>query len=254
MNSLNVEQQQNVHFRQTITVIAVIISLCYLATHWTNKKSVTGWTVVGAKLLTLDEITAFAGVNAKDSIRRGTVSLFGIESKVNQHTFVRNSQVSFDGLNKIKIEVVERNPIAAIVEQDGSLKYIDSAGNSLPYRLFSTVTDVPLIYGIREYGIRESSKPESQIFRIGLELIIQLQRYSNVELLPQLGSITWLNNKKCWQLDFDDYDVHILLGNMQDVQEQLDKLNTALNEIPQTPELLIDLRWNDKIVCTKPNY
>lgn len=228
---------------KVLTILIIIVCLVFFSSSWGKHQSVGNISAIGAKYLTEQEIIGYSGLTDSAMPGRGAVSLTNIERNIARHEFVRSVQAWRTGLGDITVEIVEREPVAAICGADGLLRYIDSSGVFLPYRLFATISDVPIFYGIRQY---DGNSVREQCLRI----LQDLRNYGDESWTRQIGGITWLADKRCWRLHFEDYDVSVLIAPRNDMYLQLSGLRAVLKGIGYADKLQIDLRWESKAVIS----
>lgn len=227
-----------------LTILIVIVCLVFFSSSWEKRQPVKSIKTTGIKYLTEKEIIGYSGICDSGFIARGTISLTDIERNIGRHEFIRSVQAWRTGRGDIAVEIVEREPIAAICcGEGGTLRYIDSSGTFLPYRTFATISDVPIFFGIRQF---DSASIRKQCLRI----LQDLHNYGDESWMRQIGDITWLADKRCWQLHFEDYDISVLVSAQNDIVLQIEALRTTLKEIGHADKLQIDLRWENKSVVS----
>ncbi len=112
---------------------------------WKDDLRIAGITIDGNRILSSGEIIARAGIDRNEKLY--TVDLFAVRRRIEENSFVQSASVNRDALGRIRISVVERVPIAAIV-LDGLL-YLDAAGCVLPPSRSRQIFDLPIITGVQ---------------------------------------------------------------------------------------------------------
>jgi hypothetical protein len=228
---------------KVLTILIIIVCLVFFSSSWGKRQPVESIKATGLKYLTEQEIIGCSGFTDSAVLRHGAISLTDIERNIVRNKFIRSVQAWRTGLGDITVEVTEREPVAAICGDDGILRYLDSAGVFLPYRLFAAISDVPIFYGIRQY---DSTSIREQCLRI----LQDLRNYGDESWTRQIGTVTWNADKRYWQLHFEDYDISALVSPGSDMYLQLSGLHATLKDIGCAGKLQIDLRWENKSVVS----
>lgn len=223
-----------------------VVCLAVVAHKWQSNQVILQWNVVGAQLLEKKEIIAAAGI--KPNTKLAAVSRTEVERRLAKERYLAGVNVFTDGVNSLTIEVAERKPIVVAQSSAGELLYFDSEGVNLPYRLFSSVSDVPVLYGAIQGGAASGILPE--------QCLLFLRRYSeynNGELYRKTGSLSYSARQHSMTVMLDDSGATAVLDTRGDVSEQLDKLRSVMQYLGAVNSLHLDLRWNGKAVVTGDN-
>ncbi|MBN1596748.1 MAG: hypothetical protein JW894_00495 [Bacteroidales bacterium] len=193
-------------------------------------------------------------------IQLSEINLDLLEEKVKENQIVEVCE-SYLGINgTLNLDIIQRKPFIRIIDQKGLGYYFDQKGNviSLSPRFTPHVLVVnghintPFTVGkaVNIFNIDESrgQKQLKDIFILskyiaGHELWksqfvqIYVNKSGEFELIPRVGPHI------------------ILLGNIENFEQKLDKLETfyedGLNTIGWNQYLTINLKYRDQVVCTK---
>lgn len=247
----NVEKNKRYSlYSQLLTIMIVVGGVFALAVMWKSKQRLQGVQVSGIKALTQQEIIEISGLDTSEHLYLKDIELAEIRQNIRKHPFIRSVEVAHGDNGVISIAVDERAPVAAIKSSGGDLRYIDSEGKILPYRLFSVVSDVPIVHGIETVGKVDS------IGLVGLvSLLKELQFTERGELYQQISEIIYEARLSSFILRSADAGFSVTVGTVANLNGKFSHLYAFLTrELPKLPKNsidYIDLRWSDQLVVKK---
>ncbi len=192
----------------------------------------------------------------EDSLMRKRVTdlpVHSIETAFQNNPYVEDARVYIDMDNNLHIEIVQREPVARIINKYNVHYYIDENANKIPVNNKFTCR-VPVISGNIEEGPDGGRVIQSKQLKKAYEIVsymlsedmweAQLEQLfinqdEEVVLVPKIGNHT------------------ILLGNIYavDIATQLDKLavfyKEGLSYVGWDAYETINLSYSDQVVCTK---
>lgn len=207
-----------------------------------NQIEVTENTLLPAK-----EYLRYAGLS--DSTKYADLTLLEVKTKIEKHPYLRKAEVEFDGINKILVEVQEKE-IKAVLLQKNELKLITSDLETLPLFPPSVIKDLPVISNLSLNG--KSSYLEKDIefaFRI-----IDAITLSDKNVRKNLAEIN-LRKDGDVILTFTGLKFPVLFGKSDEVRKALILKNLWQQlfddeNIYENTEYL-DLRYRNKVFIGK---
>ncbi len=237
-------------YSQLLTIIIVVGGVFALAVMWKSKQRLQDVQVVGTNALSEQEILDISGLDTTNHPFLKDIELAVIRENIRKHPFIRSVEVAHGDNAVIAITVKERTPIAAIKSSSGDLQYLDSEGKILPYRLFSIISDVPIVHGVKTVGKVDSAGLNGLV-----ELIKQLQFTENGKLYQQISEIFYEESLSSFSLSSADAGFTVIVGKAENMNRKFSNLYTFLTrELPKQLKNTIDyidLRWSDQLVVKK---
>jgi hypothetical protein len=237
-------------YSRLLTVLIIVGGVFALAYMWKSKQRLQIITILGIKTLTEQEILERTGIEQDEHPYLREIQLAEIRLKIKQHPFVRSAIVAHGENGKIIITIEERLPIAALKAGNGELKYIDRDGVVLPYRLFSVVSDVPIVHGIESNG-----KIDTGIISNLVLILKELQNTNDGELYQAMSEIFYQQPTNSFVLRSTESGISINLGKTYDLPQKFEHLfRFWTSEFPRLEKKsieYIDLRWEGQVVLKK---
>jgi cell division septal protein FtsQ len=114
-----------------------------------NQIEVTENTLLPAK-----EYLSYAGLS--DSTKYEDLTLLEVKTKIEKHPYLRKAEVEFDGVNKILVEVQEKEIKAALLQKN-ELQLITRDLETLPLFPPAAIRDLPVISNMSSTGKNENT-------------------------------------------------------------------------------------------------
>ncbi len=250
--SYDEKYKRSYHYSRLLTILIIVGCVFALAFMWKSKQRLQTISVVGLKTLTEQEILEKVGLEKDEHPYLRDLQLVDIRQKIKEHPFVRSANVTHSENGKITIAIEERLPVAALKSSGGELKYIDRDGVVLPYRLFSVVSDVPVVYGIESNG-----KIDTAILANLVNVLKVLQDTQNGDLYQAMSEVFYEQKKNVFFLSSTESGISICVGKPNDLQEKFENLfRYWTKELPKVEKKsieYIDLQWAGQLVIKKKN-
>ena len=207
-----------------------------------NQIEVTENTLLPAK-----EYLRYAGLS--DSTKYTDLTLLEVKTRIEKHPYLRKAEVEFDGVNKILVEVQEKE-IKATLLQKNELKLLTSDLETLPLFPPTAIKDLPIISNLSPNGKKTFSDEEIEsAFRI-----IDAISLSDINVRKNLAEIN-LRKGGDVILTFTGLQYPVLFGKSNEIRKALilkelwqDLIDGANST--EKPEYL-DLRYNNKVFIGK---
>jgi cell division septal protein FtsQ len=203
--------------------------------------------VIENTLLPAKEYLRYAGLS--DSTKYADLTLLEVKTKIEKHPYLRKAEVEFDGVNKILVEVQEKEIKSALLQKN-ELKLLTSDLETLPLFPPYVIKDLPVISSLNLNG--KSSYDEKDIefaFRI-----IDAISMSDTNVRKNLAEIN-LRKGGDVILTFAGLKFPVLFGKSDEVRKALILKNLwqqSVNDknVYQNTEYL-DLRFKNKVFIGK---
>ncbi|MBK9249838.1 MAG: FtsQ-type POTRA domain-containing protein [Ignavibacteria bacterium] len=237
-------------YSQLLTILIIVGGVFVLAIMWKSKQRLQFVQIKNTNALTQKEILNISGLDTSSHIYLKDIVLADIRQNILKHPFIKSVNVTHEDNGTISISVQERVPIAAIKSVEGVLQYIDNEGKILPYRLFSIISDVPIVDGV------ETTVSADSIGLTGLvELLKELQFTKSGELYHQISEILYDKHSSSFTLHSADAGFSVSVGKADKLNDKFLSLYVFLfRELPRLRKnsiVNIDLRWSGQVVVTK---
>ncbi len=165
-----------------------------------------------------------------------------IEEAILSNQLVKKADVFVTNNNAIRVSIEERKPVLRIISSVGDNYYIDDEGNKMPLSKYFTAY-LPIATGVIKEDFAKTELYKFALFlhndkfwNAQIEQIIVLPG-QDIELIPRVG------------------EHRIVLGNLQEYKERLDKLlafyENGLNQTGWNKYSIINLKFDKQVVCTK---
>jgi cell division septal protein FtsQ len=205
--------------------------------------------IIENTLLPAKEYLRYAGLS--DSTKYDGITLLEVKTKIEKHPYLRKAEVEFDGVNKILVEVQEKEIKAALLQKN-ELKLLTSDLETLPLFPPAAIKELPVISNVNISGENTYNK-ENLLFAFRIIDAISLSD-SNVR-----KSLAEINLRKSGEviLTFTGLRFPVLFGRSGEESKALILKNLWQQLIEeenrnQNTEYL-DLRYKNKVFIGKRN-
>ena len=198
-------------------------------------------------LLPAKEYLRYAGLS--DSTKYEDLTLLEVKTRIEKHPYLRKAEVELDGVNKILVEVQEKEIKAALLQKN-ELKLITSDLETLPLFPPSKIKDLPVISNMGAAGKNENSLQNMEFaFRI-----IDAISMSDTNVRKHLAEIN-LRKSGDAILTFTGFKFPVLFGRSDEVKKALILKNLWQQlfneEIINGNTEYLDLRYKNKVFIGK---
>jgi cell division septal protein FtsQ len=211
------------------------------------KESYNQIEVIGNKLLPAIEYLNYTGLS--DSRKFDELTLLEVKTKFEKHPYMRKAEVEFDGVNKILVEIHEKE-IKAVLLQKNELKLVTNDLTTLPLFPPTDIQDLPVVSNLNTSGKNSIDSANMKFaFRI-----VDAIKLSDPELSKNLAEIN-LRRGGDVILTFTNLKFPILFGKNDEVRKSLILKNLwqeiVRNENRNDEIEYIDLRYKNKVFIGK---
>jgi len=198
-------------------------------------------------LLPAKEYLRYAGLS--DSTKYSDLNLLEVKTRIEKHPYLRKAEVEFDGVNKILVEVQEKEIKAALLQKN-ELKLITGDLETLPLFPPTVIKDLPVISNLSLNGKNDYNK---KIMGFAFRIIDAIS-LSDTNVRKNLEEI---NLRKSGEaiLTFTGLKFPVLFGKNDEVRKALILKNIWQQlfdeEIINENTEYLDLRYKNKVFIGK---
>jgi cell division protein FtsQ len=223
-----------------------VIVLIALSLEWKDSLKIQRVVVVGSHILRAQDIYSLANVSKNTPMYE--VNIFDVLKRIESQPFVKSVRVNRQIPDALRIEIVEREPIASL--SGGQLQYVDAYGVLLPYIQSSVRFDLPMISGIK--GVQNVLPGKAVQSNELIQAIDVLQTALAIDsTVYHLISEVKMSDHDEIILYSADGGVPIILGNGE-IAKKLVTLQTFWNNFVKTGDAdklrYIDLRYDGQVI------
>jgi cell division septal protein FtsQ len=234
-----------------VPLLAVVVVLCLFSWEWKDSLKIQRVIVTGARILTAQQIFTLAGVPSSAPMYE--VDLFKVRQRILTQPFIKSATVSRAYPNVLRVDVVERIPIASL--SGGQLRYIDTDGMVLPFVQSPAKLDLPVVSGIN--GIQNARVGDTIVNDELTQAIRLLETTQRIDSsLYHFVSEVNMNAGGDIILYSTDAGVPIILGRDK-VGRKLLTLQSFWTDFVRTDSVgrlrQVDLRFEDQVVVKWQN-
>lgn len=231
---------------QLVLLIAAIITIVLLANSLEENRVISEVVVNGNKALSYDEVFTKELKKLIDT-SKGSDIIFNVSNQLKKSPFIADAFVSFQGSNKLLVEIKERRPAAMIIDATGYPGFICADGTLLPYSHLPEFINLPVI------RLDKEGYTQSELYGIGALEILQCLTQPESEFIQQNISEVICNTRtKTYEMISSGFGIRIYFGTAIDACNKLKKLSVFWeHEMPGiTPGRVkyVDVRWNNQVV------
>jgi len=233
-----------------IVFLVLIIGFSYLmitGSKASHKEVYNQIEVTENTLLPAKEYLRYAGLS--DSTKYENLTLLEVKTRIEKHPYLRKAEVEFDGVNKILVEVQEKEIKAALLQKN-ELKLITSDLETLPLFPPSVIKDLPVISNLSMNGKNSYDDKDIEFaFRI-----IDAISLSDTNVRKNLAEIN-LRKGGDVILTFTGFRFPILFGKNDEVRKAL-ILKSLWQQLYDEENInanteYLDLRYKNKVFIGK---
>ena len=247
-----------------LTVLSLGV-LAVLSLDWRSENRIEKITVNGNYTISKEEILRYAHIT--DTASNPTeAGIDVIQSRISKHPEIKNVYVSIVHPSELKIEIVEKRPVA-IISGENEMFLLDDGLDVFPFRNFTKLYDLPVISGIRkEVNPKSSNKFNTEDLRTALFIILSSYKESKV-LYNNISEIRMSDQEKIIvYLSEDSTPIYFPRYNDKKIADSeyqevlLKKLRIFKNYINQSladhlkeKTNYVDMRFDNQIIVNSNN-
>ncbi len=235
----------NILFFGIILILAFGVGVS--ATFWKNHAVISKLTVVGNNLITQEEIISLSEIKIPTKMYNKDLNL--LRNKIKKEPYIQLAILQRDAPSRLIIKVEEREPVAIIANESGSMNYVDKEGFVLQLRKFNSVLDLPVIISNSKYlenKIEKNEKVQLPLYVLSIIKKVDTTLYKNISELK-------LMNQNKLLIRTTEQGLPIVLSQ-ENIEESIVKLagffKTYEEHLFQTKAGYIDARFGDQIIVS----
>lgn len=226
-----------------ITVLGVFF-LSFMAAQWHERQKISSIHIDGATGL-----SRIAVQHAVDSLRGRTVkslTLASIRNSVTTIPYVRRASVFFTGVREVTVHVDERLPVAHILLDDGSLRYVDAQGYVLPEAQERTAHNVPILRALDGTKLNAAEVSRAAALLADAHQVLDSRLYQSISEITfdrRRHTVSFVTDETIWNLGTLAHDR--LVAALSDMNVFWREASTTINMATVRE---VDLRWHHQVV------
>lgn len=160
-----------------IVIIIFIAAAALMSIKWRSGSKFEKITITGNYTITSEDILNVSRLN-DTLLNANEVNIDIIQDRISKHPEIKKVYVSRNLPSEIKIEIIERRPVA-ILNGENEMKLIDDELEVFPFKNFIKLYDLPVISGVRvENNPNHKNRYNKDDLRLGLFLILNSYKES----------------------------------------------------------------------------
>lgn len=246
-----------------LIVLFVIVS-AFMSLKWRNISTIDKVTVTGNYTVTREEILNAGRI--KDTISEEEIDIDKIQDRIMKHPELKKVFVSKVLPSELKIEVIERRPLA-IINGDNEMKLIDDELDVFPFKNSNKLYDLPVISGVRiESSPNQRNRYNKEDLRLALFIILNAYKESKT-MYNNISEINLSDSGKITvYLSEDSSPFYFPRNNSASISDPeyqtllINKLTVFDSYIRQSLDIhlkkqinYVDLRFSDQILVNSNN-
>lgn len=228
-------------------VLICFAVLIFLAQLWNSAQPIKSISISGTSFLSPAEVKAAIDDTAIINVPKNKIQYDRIASKLKSNPFIAETFMH-EGIHSLNIEVKERNPIALLANDYGELMFVDKDALILPYRLFRSAIDMPIIS-----GVYNGEKLDSNALLFALNILDEIKSPRYEFLFNFISEVHYNMNTGSFDLFTSDSGTKIIIGNMDNMGEKISNLYDFFQYKFSNQQSryikYIDARWTGHIVA-----
>lgn len=174
-----------------------------------------------------------------------------IEAFLETDPFVKDANVYLDINNRLRVDVVQREPILRIMDNQGGNYYLDASGAKIPFSSNYTARVMVATGNLPAYSTDFMEKKRSAL----KDLMLLIEKIEDDSALANFFQQIHVTNKEEFILTPLIGDQTIMLGSVANTEEKFEKLKIFYKEaMPRTgwrEYERLDLRYKDQVVAVR---
>lgn len=227
-------------------VLIVFALLIFAAQLWNSSQPIKSISISGTSYLSAAEVKAAIDDKAIINVPKNKIKYKKIVHGLKTNPYIAETFMH-EGIHTLEIEVVERNPVAIIANSYGELSFADKDGKILPYRLFRSYMDLPVIS-----GVYRGDKLDSSALAASIQVVRKLNDSEKSFLANLISEVSFNLDKRTISLYTSDAGTKIILGTTGRLENKLSSIAQFFKHRLTKPDkdlLYIDARWDGHIVA-----
>jgi len=248
-----------------ILIVLFIAAAALLSLKWRSENIFEKITVSGNYTIIREDILKVSRL--KDTlINADEINIDIIQDRILKHPEVKKVHVSRELPSELKIEIIERRPVA-ILNGENEMKLIDDELEVFPFKNFIKLYDLPVISGVRvESNPNPKNRYNKEDLRLGLFLILNSYKESK-SLYNNISEVNLSDSAKIIIYLSEDSSPFYLPRNMKESISNAEYQNLLLNKLRVFDSYIkqsldnhlkknvnyVDLRFSNQVVVNSNN-
>lgn len=224
---------------------AIVILIVIFANKWSSDKIIKQISIIGTSYIPQQELYS----QVRDTVLykpRSKVGLNEIKRRIDQDPFVKESYVTHDGSEVIKIEIKERQPLAVVVDEKGDASFVDETASIMPYFHIEKFADLPIIRNVSDAG-----KIDTLALKQAISIIEVLKYIDFKAIYDNTSEIVYNRSNHQFEMITADLGLRVIIGYLDNLFGKFKKLaafRQAQLALNRNNASYLDLRWSNQVV------
>lgn len=228
-------------------VLVVFTLLIIFSTQWKTSQKVEKIEITGTKYLSHKEIITKIKPVIKQKKAEDILLLKKIELLAETHDFVRKANASIKKNTILEVNISERIPVGYFRKKGGSIWYLDSCGEIIPFRFLSDYTDLLIVS-----SLSKKTKNDSMVASNAAIILTELQKSKYDDFNYILSELIYKDSDSSFYFVCADNLHKFQLGRAENVVHKLNNLKAfAASKVAKDLKITkysVDLRWENRII------
>jgi len=229
-----------------IIIVSTIAMIVFFAFDWSAQKTIKDIEITGVNFLDDKEVINKVKPMVFNK-KKEKIDLKAIADSLKKNQFIKDCYISFTSSDKLQVEIIEREPKAFLVKDNGSLVFVDSFFKLFEYRPDRNALDIPLVRNVLSASFYDTLAL-SEAFEM-----LKFIKEKNENVFFEISEIIYDNKNKSFEIIYTELAKRVLVGKIDNMDDKLQKLCVILDLIYQEKTInqssYIDIRWQSQIVA-----
>ncbi len=229
--------------------VVVVVGLSLVADQWMRSSTGVRVAVSGTLYTKAADIERMAAI--PDTANLADIDLMAVQKLIEQHPYVKRAIVRRDPPSTLLIEVVERQPVALIMNADGTEMMIDEEGFVFPVTEYPGAQDLPVMTRTQQQAEVKAGTQLTDARVLAAAHVLQTARDLDTSIYDLISEVQ-LDGRQDLVMYTSDCGVPVIFGPDENTVAKLWSLKAfwetvAVKEDPAQLEY-IDLRFRNQVV------
>jgi cell division protein FtsQ len=196
-----------------------------------------------------DVQTTYFNLYPDSNISIASINLYQFERKLKMNPFVKEAQVYADMKGEIFTDIVQKQPLIRIINNNGVSYYLDENGNKMPVSNNFT-TRVPVATGF----VETANNPERDS-AVQKQLFDLISFIRNDEFLLALCEQIDVSEQREFEIIPKMSRHRFLIGDASELEQKFRRMKIFYNEVMTSDTVqnfnTVNLKYHNQIICTK---
>lgn len=191
-----------------VVIIVIVIVVFVLSLRWRSEEVYSKVIVSGNHTISEKEIIKYAGLEDLKNIKSDEIKENEIVERLKTHPDIKKAFVQKNPPSEIKIEIIEKTPIA-FINVNNELNLIDEEIEIIPFKNTGKIYDLPIINGIKVEKDKMLSGYSKADLKVAISILMAI--YKESKFLSDMISEINMSDKNFIVIFTHDYAIPIFI-------------------------------------------